>query len=315
MSAPGGAAPRTVALLVNPAAGGRRGAEVAARAARRLLAAGARVDVVAGRDAGEAREGARACVAAGTDVLAVAGGDGMVHLALQEVAGTDTALAVLPTGTGNDFARVLGVPTRDPAAAADVVLGGVRRTLDLGRATSLAAGGRGHWFGTVLTSGLDSLVTDRANRMRWPRGRARYNLATLLELAVLRPLPFTLEVDGGAPEEFEAVLVAVGNTTTYGGGMRVCPHAAPDDGRLSVTVVGPAGRGRLVRAFPRLYRGTHATHPLVRTFHARSVLVHTPRMRAYADGEPLGALPVRAEAVPGAVRVLVPAPGAVGGGG
>ncbi|MBW1601541.1 diacylglycerol kinase [Streptomyces sp. JJ66] len=307
-------APRRVALLVNPTAGGRRGADVASRAARHLLAAGVEVDVVAGRDLREAREKARACVRAGADVLAVAGGDGMVHLALQEVAGTDTALAVLPTGTGNDFARVLGIPGKDPQAAADVVLRGTRRALDLGRSTSLGDGGRTHWFGTVLTSGFDSLVTDRTNRLAWPRGRLRYNLAILMELGLLRPLPFTVETDGGTREEFEAVLVAVGNTTTYGGGMRICPHAEPDDGRLSVTVVGPAGRGQLVRAFPRIYRGTHVTHPLVRTFHARSLTLHTPDMRAYADGEPLGLLPVRAEVVPDAVRVLVPAVPVRGGG-
>ncbi|MEE1927409.1 diacylglycerol kinase [Streptomyces sp. TRM 70351] len=296
--------PRRVTLLVNPAAGGRRGGGKAAAAARRLLAHGVEVDVVAGRDAAEARARARAAVSAGADVLAVAGGDGLVHLALQEVAGTGTALAVLPSGTGNDFARVLGIPRADPAAAADVITGGVARTLDLGRANA-GDGGGPCWFGTVLTSGFDSLVTDRTNRMRWPRGRARYNLAVLAELGVLRPRPYLLELDGER-SELSAVLIAVGNTTTYGGGMRICPHAATDDGRLAVTVVGPAGVARLVRAFPRLYRGTHVSDPLVATFHARRVRVHTEAMRAYADGELVGALPVTAEAVPSAVRVLVP---------
>ncbi|GAA1772152.1 diacylglycerol kinase [Streptomonospora arabica] len=300
-----GAAPGAVTLLVNPAAGGSTGERVAARAARRLLGRGVEVDVVAGRDAAETRERARACVSAGAGVLAVAGGDGMVHLALQELAGSSTALAVLPTGTGNDFARVLGIPSANPDAAADVLIGGVRRSIDLGRCSPPEDADRPLWFGTVLTSGFDSLVVERTDRMRWPRGRMRYAAAVMAELGRLRPLPFTVEADGHE-EHLEAVLVAVGNTAFYGGGMRICPHADPGDGRLAVTAVGPATSGQLLRAFPRIYRGTHTTHPLVRTFHARRVRLHTPGMRAYADGEPAGALPLHAEAVPGAVEVLVP---------
>lgn len=300
-----GTSPAAITLLANPAAGGRRGAEIAARTARRLLAHGVEVDVVAGRDAAETRQRARECVAAGAGVLAVAGGDGMVHLALQEVAGTSTALAVLPTGSGNDFARVLGIPAKSPDAAADTLLGGVRRRIDLGRCATPQGADRPLWFGTVLTSGFDSLVVERTERMRWPRGRMRYAAAVMVELGRLRPLPFTVEADGHT-EEFEAALVAVGNTACYGGGMRVCPHADPGDGRLAVTVVSPGTAGRLLRAFPSIYRGTHTTHPLVRTFHAESVRVHTPDMRAYADGEPAGPLPLHAEAVPGAVEVVVP---------
>ncbi|MDT0381777.1 diacylglycerol kinase [Streptomyces sp. DSM 42041] len=314
MSATG--ARRRVAMLVNPAAGGSRGTDLAATAARRLLARGAEVELIAAQDVGAARDQARRCVADGVDVLAVVGGDGMVHLALQALApaggavgpGTPAtagapALAVVPAGTGNDFARVLGIPRRDAEAAADLVLDGEERTLDLGRVTGDGTPPR--WFGTVLTSGFDALVTDRANRMRRPRGRMRYNLAMVAELGLLRPLPFVLDVDG-ARHELEATLIAVGNTTTYGGGMRICPHAAPDDGRLAVTVVPAVGRAELLRVFPRVYRGTHVSHPGVRTFTGRRVRVETADMRAYADGEPLGALPLEAEAVSAAVGVLVP---------
>ncbi|MBV2366477.1 sphingosine kinase [Streptomonospora sp. NEAU-YY374] len=342
MSGGRGEAPRTVTLLANPVAGGRRGTALAAETARRLLARGVEVDLVAGRDAAEARARARACVAAGADVLAVAGGDGMVHLAVQELAGSTTALAVLPTGTGNDFARALGIPAGAPDAAAAAVAAGRRRRIDLGRLTAPAGEGAAEgrvgqpssatasgvgagagdgtptgtagaearpraarWFGTVLTCGFDSFVNERANRMTWPRGRARYAVAVLAELGRLRPRPFTVTADGRT-EEFEAVLVAVGNTGVYGGGMRVCPHAAPDDGLLSVTVVGPATRSGLLRAFPRIYRGSHATHPLVRTFHARTLRVDSPGVPSFADGEPVGTLPLTAEAVPAALEVVVP---------
>lgn len=306
----GGAGRRRVALLVNPVAGGSRGEALAATAARRLLARGAEVELIAAQDVAVARAQARRCVADGIDVLAVVGGDGMVNLALQALAGEcdasgtgAPALAVLPAGTGNDFARVLGVPRRDAEGAADLVLDGDERTLDLGRITG--DGEPPRWFGTVLTSGFDSLVTDRANRMRRPRGGMRYNLAMVAELGMLRPLPFVLDLDGER-HELEATLIAVGNTTTYGGGMRICPHAEPDDGRFAVTVIPAVGRAKLLRVFPRVYRGTHTGHPGVLTFTARRVRIDTPAMRAYADGEPMGTLPLLAEAVPAAVRVLVP---------
>lgn len=299
--------PRRVALLVNPVAGGKHGTSIAATAAGRLRARGVDVEIVTGRDAAEAAEQARRCVGSGTDVLAVVGGDGLVHLALQAAAGTDTALAVLPAGTGNDFARTLGIPRRDPAAAADLILDGGRRTVDLGRSSVPDDAGRPapQWFATVLTSGFDSLVVDRANRMRRPRGRMRYNIALLAELGLLRPRAFTLEADGER-HELEAVLVAVGNGASYGGGMRICPQAALDDGKFSVTVVGAANRRTLLRVFPQVYRGTHVTHPLVRTFTARRIRLHTDDMRGYADGEPVGRLPLEAETVPGALRVVVP---------
>ncbi|MCF6524977.1 diacylglycerol kinase [Streptomyces sp. JJ36] len=298
---------RRIALLVNPVAGRSRGTGLAEATARRLRDRGAEVRLLAAPDAGAAAARARECVAAGrTEVLAVVGGDGMVHLALQALAGTGTALGVIPAGTGNDFARALGIPRRDPVAAADLLLDGAVRTLDLGRVDGAPGpAGSGRWFGTVLTSGFDTLVSERANRMRWPRGRMRYNLAILAELGLLRPLPFTLDVDG-VRHELEAALIAVGNTASYGGGMRICPGAAADDGLLGITVVPGVGRAELLRVFPRVYRGTHVEHPRVQTYEARRVRLHTPSMRAFADGERVGPLPLAAEAVPGALHVVTP---------
>ena len=133
----------------------------------------------------------------------VVGGDGMVHLAVQALAGTETALGIIPSGTGNDVARYLDLPRSDPQAAADVVVGSRTRRIDLGRAG-------GQYFVTVLAAGFDSKVNERANAMTWPRGQMRYNLATLAELRVFEPLPYTLELDGEV-RQVEAMLVAVGN--------------------------------------------------------------------------------------------------------
>ncbi|MGP3922983.1 diacylglycerol kinase [Streptomyces sp. 8N616] len=289
---------RRVAVLVNPAAGRGAAGRAAEQTVRVLQAAGWQPLTVTGRDAADARARARECVASGADVLAVAGGDGMVSIGLQSVAGTPTPLAVIPAGTGNDFARSLGIPRDDTSAAARLIAEGVPRSVDLGR-----CGDR--WFGTVLTSGFDSLVTHRANSMAWPRGRARYNLAILAELARLRPLHFTLRLDERVLEA-EATLVAVGNGPYYGGGMRMCPEAALSNGRLAVTVVEAVGRSELVRVFPRVYKGTHTTHPRVRTFTARSVTVESPGVFGYADGELVGDLPLRVQCVPAAVTVMTP---------
>ncbi|MFG2193280.1 diacylglycerol kinase [Streptomyces sp. NPDC048639] len=289
---------RRAAVLVNPAAGRGAARRAADEAVRGLSSAGWQTGVVIGKDADDSLAGARECVASGVDVLAVAGGDGMVSIGLQAVAGTDTPLAVIPAGTGNDFARSLGIPRDDTAAAARLIVEGVRRYVDLGR-----CGDR--WFGTVLTSGFDSLVTHRANSMSWPRGRARYNLAILAELAKLRPLPFSLRLDGRTVE-LDATLVAVGNAPYYGGGMKMCPEADLDSGQLAVTVVEAVGRTELVKVFPRVYKGAHTTHPRVRTYTARTVEIDSPGVFGYADGELVGDLPAQVTCVPRAVAVMTP---------
>ncbi len=302
---PGGAGGRgggrRVVVLVNPA-GGQRGAHRAAETVlAHLAAAGWDAEPVAGADTAGTLALARDRIAAGVDVLAVVGGDGMVHLGLQAVAGTRVPLAVVPAGTGNDFARALGIPRGDPAAAARLVTQGTPRAVDLARVGE-------RWIGTVVACGFDALVTDRANRLRWPRGGSRYTLAVLVELTRLRPLPFRIRLDGGeVPEvELDATLVAVGNTAYYGGGMRVCPDADPYDSELAVTVVEGAGALRLPTILPRLYNGSHLSHPRVRTYRARRIELASAGVFAYADGEFVGDLPIVVEAVPQAVEVLLP---------
>jgi diacylglycerol kinase (ATP) len=290
-----------VALLVNPSAGRGRGARAVQPALDALRRAGHRVRTVVGRDAGEALRLARGAVDDGADALVVVGGDGMTGLALQAVAGTGTPLGVVAVGTGNDFARVNGLPVRDPRAAAELaaeaLAAGRARRLDLGR-----AGGR--WFGTVLASGFDSRVNDRGNRMRLPLGRFRYDVAMLAELAALRPIRYRVAFDDGPEQELVAVLVAVGNGSSYGGGMRICADAAMDDGLFDVCVVGPCSRTTLVRVFPLVYTGSHPRHPVVTVHRAARVRLAAPDVTAYADGERLGPLPVTAETVPGALRLL-----------
>lgn len=250
-----------------------------------------------------AAEQAVRAAAGDVDAVAALGGDGVAHAAVQGLAGSGTPLAVLPAGTGNDLALALGVPA-DPLAAADAaaadLLAGAGRRLDLVR-SSWDGGER--WWATVLCCGFDSAVSDRVNRLAWPRGRRRYDLAIALELARLRPRRVRLTLDGEAADH-DVALVAVGNTGIYGGGLRICPGADPSDGWLDVTVVGPVSRRELVRTRPRLAAGTHTSHPAVRVLRARTVELAAEGLTTWADGEPVGPLPQRCAVVPGALVVL-----------
>jgi diacylglycerol kinase (ATP) len=289
-----------IAVLVNPVAGRGRGARVADVAVTHLQRAGLTVLRLQGEDVEEAAALAHAAVADGVDGLVVVGGDGLVQLGARAVNGTDVPLGVIPAGTGNDTARALGIDRKDVASAADVIVAGHQRTLDLAEAA-------GHAFVTVLAAGFDSLVTERANRLRWPRGEMRYNLATLAELRVFRPIRYSLELDG-EQRDLEAMLVAVGNTASYGGGLRMCEGAQPDDGLLDVVLIKPVSKPQLIRVFPRLYRGTHVTHPQFERVRVRSVTIAAPGIVGYADGERVGHLPLTIRALPGAMRVFAPAP-------
>ncbi|MGX1563990.1 diacylglycerol kinase [Streptomyces sp. NPDC055506] len=292
-----------ITLFVNPTAGRGRGARAAQPAASALRAAGFSVRTVLGEDAADALTRARAAVEGGTGALIAVGGDGMANLALRAVAGTRTPLGLVAVGTGNDFARALGLPVREPAAAgrmiADALKCGRIHDIDLGQ-----VGDR--WFGTVLASGFDSRVNDRGNRMRWPSGRLKYDLAMIAELAEFRPVPYRIRLDDGELREIEATLVAVGNGSSYGGGMRICPGADLTDGLFDITVVGDCSRTTLLRVFPRVYRGTHAGHPAVTVLRASRVEIAADGITGYADGEPLGPLPLSARCVRGGVRVVGP---------
>ena len=290
--------PEQIALLTNPTSGKGRGGRISATVAARLRDAGLAVRELVGRDADEALDLARATVVEGVGTLAVVGGDGMVHLAVQALAGSQTRLGLVPAGTGNDVARYLDLPRKDVLAATDVLIGGKERTIDLARVGS-------KYFVTVLAAGFDAKVNERANQMTWPRGQMRYNLATIAELRTFEPIPYVLDLDG-EEHRFEAMMVAVGNGPSFGGGLRITEGALLDDGLLDVVVIRPMSKTALVRTYPKLFKGTHVHHPEYRHYPARTVTIAAPGVVAYADGERIGALPLTVEVVPHALRVLVP---------
>jgi diacylglycerol kinase (ATP) len=293
---------RRIALVVNPASGVGRATRVAAAVAERLGAA-ATVEVHQGASPEDSARLLTA-VAGAVDAVVVLGGDGIVHLAAQSLALGDTPLGIIAAGSGNDVADTLGLP-RDPLAAADAVVaaldaGSVRR-LDLGRTEDE------RWWVTVLCAGFDSAVTERANRLRWPKGPRRYDIAIVAEMLRLAPRPFRLELDDTVLET-PAILVAVGNGPQYGGGKRITHGAVMDDGRFLVTVVTPVSRIVFARLAPTLSSAGHIGHPAVTQHVARRVRLSAPGTLGYADGERIGPLPLTSECVAGALPVLVPPP-------
>ncbi|GAS91483.1 diacylglycerol kinase [Mycolicibacterium brisbanense] len=293
-----------VTVLTNPLSGHGNAPHAAERAVARFQRQGLDVCAIVGTDAQHARRLVRESLDAGTDALVVVGGDGVISLALQELAQGSVPLGIVPAGTGNDHAREFRLPTGDPEAAADVIVAGRTETIDLGRIVD--SSGVVKWFGTVMAAGFDSLVSDRTNRMTWPHGRMRYNVAMVAELSKLRLLPFRLAFDDGPEVATDLTLAAFGNTRSYGGGMLICPGADHSDGLLDVTMAHSASRTKLIRLFPTVFKGTHVNLPEITTKRAATVHVDCPGINAYADGDFAAALPVTVSAVPHAVRILVP---------
>ncbi|MGW5192046.1 diacylglycerol/lipid kinase family protein [Kribbella sp. NPDC004138] len=287
---------RRIALVVNPTSGRGRGARIAPAVREQIAAAGLTVDVHTTTCAEDVGRIAAEVVASGADAVALIGGDGTIHLGAQVLANSGMPFGVIPAGTGNDFARGIGVPLGDPAAAADLVVAGKTRTIDLAVA-------KDRFITTVVAGGFDSLVNKRANAMSWPKGSSRYTVATLAELRTFKPLEYVVTVDDEVIET-EAMLVAVGTGPTYGGGLQICAGAEIDDGLLDVTIIEPVSRMTLLQLFPKLSKGTHVGHPAVRAVRGRSVRLESPGITAYADGEVLGPLPVDIGVAPGALTVF-----------
>ena len=327
---------RSVGLVVNPTAGHGRGGEAGRRTAELLTRAGVEVVDLTGASVADAVARARSAALGGLAALVVVGGDGMVHLGVNATVGTPTPLAIVAAGSGNDYAHVLGLPVHDVEASVRQVVAALddppRRvdavhvgphvpgttsgaraaaptaTAPAGPATGTEGGWGGRWYAGVLSLGLDADVNARANTYRWPAGHGRYVRAVLACLAGFTPYGYTLTTDDGT-RTFRGTLVAVASSSQFGGGLSIAPDAQVDDGHLDVVYATELSRRGILRLFPRLYRGTHLSHPAVHVLRTRSVVVtasgegRVPPV-AFADGEVVGPVPLRVEVHPGALHVL-----------
>ncbi len=223
-----------------------------------------------------------------TKLLSV-GGDGLFHLLLQFAIEFRVPLAIVPGGTGNDFYRTLGWFDHELGDYLEHLNSTPPSLVDVGVVD-------GEYFGAVLSSGFDSVVNERANTMKWPKGPAKYNAAIVLEFPKFQPIEFKIFADEKILE-VEAMLIAIGNGSSYGGGMRVCPNADLRDGLFDIMILHPVSKLEFIKVFPTVYKGTHVEHPQVEVIRAKAIRIESSAV-AYADGERIGQLPVQVESLP-----------------
>jgi YegS/Rv2252/BmrU family lipid kinase len=226
------------------------------------------------------------------------GGDGLLGAVAGELRGTDGVLGVLPGGSGNDFARKLGIGP-DPERACDVLAGGREQLVDVAE-----AGGR-TYLG-IASAGFDSDVQDIANATRVPLGELIYMYATLRALRGWRSARWHVVIDG-EERSFDGYSVAVANSGVFGGGMYLVPDASLDDGLLDVVLTGAAPKRQYLTTLPKVFKGTHVDNHYLTFLRGREVTFEADRpFAAYADGDPIADLPVTVRVVPRALKVLVP---------
>lgn len=299
------AKPRLFTLVVNErSGGGRAGRELpkVARALREHLPT-AELNVIKSTSFIDAENATRAAAASARDgdAVLVMGGDGMAHVGINACAHSAATLGIIPAGTGNDFARGIGVPKSIRGAVEAIVAGGTR-TVDVSRVSNERYPVR--YVGAVVSSGYDARVNRATNDIQLRFGPLSYGWIALRELANFEPLAYRLKVDGIVRDQ-RAMMVAVCNTGVFGGGMRISPDADPADGWLDVTVVAPVSRGTLLRLLPQMYSGKFTRHPAVQRFRAREVSIDGDGLFAMGDGEELGGVPVQVSVDPAALTVFV----------
>lgn len=292
-----------VFAIVNPAAGKGRARRAWRTVGPALRDAGLRCEEAVEERPGQAIPMAAAAAEAGCEIIIAVGGDGTVHEIVNGImrAGGPRvpALAIIPGGTANDFARAVGIPL-DPMAAGRLLLGtGMRRRVDLGRVND-------RYFAGIAGVGFDAEVAAKINTWpKWIGGTTLYLAAILTMLVAYRPAPARLRIDGDE-QDLSLFLLAAANTPWYGGGMYMAPHARPDDGRLEVITAWDLGKLETLGLLPKVFSGAHLRHRKVAHRSAREVHVEsTIPLAIHADGETVGRVPATFQAVPGALEVIV----------
>jgi YegS/Rv2252/BmrU family lipid kinase len=285
-------------LIVNPAAGGGRAGRALPAVERELARLGVEHHVEQTESLAHAGELAISAVQAGEVAIAF-GGDGIVGAvagALRQSAGV---LGVLPGGRGNDFARALGIPL-EPVKACGTIAGGTPKPLDLGQA------GEQTFIG-IASCGFDSEANRIANETSLVRGNLVYAYGAIRALSAWRPATFDVALDGRAPRTVTGYTIAAANSKAYGGGMMLAPDASLEDGMLDVVMVEHVPKRTFLRLLPTVFKGEHVRQPNVHVTRAAEIKISADRpFTMYADGDPIGELPITIRCLPGAIRVLVP---------
>ena len=276
-------------VAINPSSGHGKGAAFGERVTDYLSAKKAPYRVFSAQSASQLRNEIEIALDAGKyqGVISV-GGDGLAHLLLQLAVPRSIPFAIIPAGTGNDIVRTLGWSLTDINGYLDQVISTDPQSIDLGNVDS-------EWFAAILSTGFDSVVNERANSLKWPKGPQRYNAAIALELPKFQPIEYEITMDS-VKMSTKAMLIAVGNGRSYGGGMLVCPHAQINDGLFDVMILEPVTKVEFLKVFPKVFSGSHISHPAVKTFRTQKISIVADAV-AYADGERIGLAPVSAECI------------------
>jgi diacylglycerol kinase (ATP) len=290
----------SLVVVANPTAGGGKAGKLIGKVDAMLRDLRVEHEIRVTESPAHMEATAREAAEGGARIVAALGGDGTVSCGANGLLGTDAALAVLPAGTGDDFAKSIGAPKLP--AAVRLLANPKIRSIDV---VKVAAGTVERHFVNVAGAGFDSEVNETANAMTLRLGGTGTYIAALIKtLSRFTPAHYELTVDDRA-FELDAMLVVVGNAVYYGGGMRILPGAVLDDGALDLCIVGAVSKPAFLRAFPRVFAGTHTTHPKVQMFRAGRVSVSANRpVQVYADGEPVGPLPAIFDVVPRALAVV-----------
>jgi YegS/Rv2252/BmrU family lipid kinase len=271
------------------------------------------IDILHTTSRGHASELTSAALARGARTIVAVGGDGTIHEVVngffdgERMIAPDARLAIIPCGTGSDFRRATGIPA-DPHAAVELLRSGVARSIDVLRVTYSAmdgANGTTHAI-NVVSFGLGGAAAARSNSMSKAfGGRVSYALAVALTAARFTGNDVELRIDDEAPVRSRITQFAAGNGQFHGGGMRICPEAALDDGWIDVTIVGNVTFGELVRGLPSLYNGQILSHPKVSKYRAMKVEAFSDEtVLIEADGEAVGKLPLKISILPGAINLV-----------
>ncbi len=283
------------AIVINPVSGGGKGATLGREVAGYFAKHGLEYTIITATSAIKLRENLNNFLdlpeSNDCQGLIAVGGDGLAHLVIQSAAPRKIPFTVIPAGTGNDLVRALGWSLDSINKQLDFVTTTQPTPIDLGMVDS-------EWFGAILSTGFDSVVNERANTMNWPKGPMKYNLAIAMELPRFAPISYTIELDTQLLQ-VEAMLIAVANGKSYGGGMQVCPDASMTDGLFDVMILHPVSKLEFIKVFPKVFKGAHIGHSQVRVYRSARVSISSSAV-AYADGERIGGLPVRAECMAGA---------------
>jgi len=286
------------ALVINPVSGQGKGTTIGRYVAGYLAQHKCEYTIVTGNSSIALSDHLQIFIEKNPDcegVIAV-GGDGLLHIILQKVVPAQIPFTIIPAGTGNDFVRTLGWNLEEVDSQLKRVLEEAPTEMDLGLVD-------GEWFGAILSTGFDSIVNEKANTLNWPKGPMKYNAAIAIELPRFKPRRYEISLDDRTFSA-EAMLIAVSNGRSYGGGMMVCPNASITDGLFDVMVLHPVSKVEFLKVFPRVFAGTHTNHPAVEIVRSRTVTIDSKAV-AYADGERIGQLPVSAECIKSATKTWV----------